>query len=301
MSKELSGILTALVTPFDKNGDIDDELLGKVVDRSVNAGLDAVVAGGGTGEVSSLSREERAHVFEVVADQAAGRVPVVANIGALTSKEAIGLGQQAERAGADVLMLITPYYEQLTHAETSKYIQDVAASTELPIMLYNNPGVTGTNLDADALGWFARKFENIKYVKDSSKDWEQALRLIQHHGDDIKLIAGWDSYVLGALVEGAAGVMAGAANVIPEEFAAVTRAFRAGDIDLARKLWAHAYPVVDALLSLPFAQAVKAGMNMQGFSVGSPREPLLELPQESLTPLKLALDKMSSTQPALQH
>lgn len=301
MPKELSGILTALITPFDKHGAIDDGLLGQVVDRSINAGLDAVVAGGGTGEVASLSRSERVHVFDVVATQTAGRVPVVANIGALTSKEAVFLGQEAERAGADVLMLITPYYEQLTHSETSKYIQDVAASTELPIMLYNNPGVTGTNLDADTLGLYAQKFENIKYVKDSSKDWEQALRLIQHHSENIKLIAGWDSFVLGALVEGAAGVMAGAANVIPDEFAAVTRAIRAGDINTARKLWAHAYPVVDALLSLPFAQAVKAGMNMQGFSVGAPREPLLELPQECLTPLKLALDKMISTQPSLQH
>lgn len=301
MSKELSGILTALVTPFDKNGAIDDEMLGKVVDRSINAGLDAVVAGGGTGEVSSLSYAERAHVFNVVADRAAGRVPVVANIGALTSKEAIGLGEEATQAGADVLMLITPYYEQLTHAETAKYIKDVASSTELPIMLYNNPSVTGVNLDAETLGWFGRKFENIKYVKDSSKDWEQALRLIQNHSDDIKLIAGWDSFVFGALLEGAVGVMAGAANVIPDEFAAVTRAIRAGDIDTARKLWAHAYPVVDALLSLPFAQAVKAGMNMQGLSVGSPREPLLALPPETLTPLKLALEKMTSTQPALQH
>lgn len=301
MPKEISGVLTALVTPFDADGEIDDNLLAKVVNRSVDAGIDAIVVGGGTGEVSSLSFGERVHLFDVAAEHTSGKVPVVANVGALTSKESIRLSQEAQRAGADVLMLITPYYEQLTHAETARYIKDVATTVELPIMLYNNPGVTGVNLDAETLAWYGRKFENIKYVKDSSKDWEQALRLIQHHKNDIGLIVGWDSFVFSALLEGATGIMAGAANVVPDEFAAVVRSFRAGDIDGARELWRQVYPVVDALLGLPFAQAVKAGMNMQGFSVGSPRKPLLELPSETLTPLKLALDALATGKPALQR
>ncbi|MCW4466785.1 dihydrodipicolinate synthase family protein [Glutamicibacter sp. MNS18] len=301
MSKELSGILTALATPFDQNGEIDDNLLTKVVDRSVDAGLDAVVVGGGTGEVSALSFGERVHLFQVVADHTSGKVPVVANVGALTSKESIKLSHEAQRAGADVLMLITPYYEQLTHAETAKYIKDVASSVELPIMLYNNPSVTGVNLDADTLAWFGRKFPNIKYVKDSSKDWEQGLRLIQHYKQDIGLIVGWDSFVISALVEGAAGVMAGAANVVPTQFAAVAEAIRDGRIDRARQLWSQVFPVVDALLALPFAQAVKAGMRLQGFDVGQPREPLLELPSETLTPLKKALEDMLRAEVALRH
>lgn len=294
MTKKINGALSALVTPFAEDGSVDDKLLRVVVDRSVDAGLDAVVAGGGTGEVATLDEGERTRVFEVVVDQTAGRVPVVANIGALTAAAAIRLGQSAERAGADVVMLITPYYEQLSHDETARYVRQVAGSVDLPIMLYNNPSVTGTNLDAGTLARFGREIENVQYVKDSSKDWEQALRLIHHHSDDIGLIVGWDSFLFSALLEGATGIMAGAANVVPDEIVAVTRALRAGDVEGARALWLRLFPVIDALLELPFVQAVKAGMQLRGVPVGSPREPLLELSPEGFARLETALAGLAS-------
>lgn len=289
MTKTISGVLSALVTPFAEDGTIDEKLLRGIVDRSVVAGLDAVVAGGGTGEVASLDDDERARLFEVVVDQTAGRVPVVANIGALTAARAIRLGQSAERAGADVVMLITPYYEQLSTEETARFIRQVAGSVDLPIMLYNNPSVTGTNLDAGTLARFGREIDNVQYVKDSSKDWEQALRLIHHHSDDIGLIVGWDSFLFSALLEGATGIMAGAANVVPDEIAAVATALRAGDVENARTLWLRLFPVIDALLELPFVQAVKAGLTLRGVPVGAPREPLLPLPADGVSRLEAAL------------
>lgn len=289
MTKELSGVLTALTTPFDDNEQIDVPLVQRMTDRSIKAGVDAVVVGGGTGEVAALSDEERLHLIETVVQHTAGRVPVVANTGGLRTKQTIRLSQAAERAGADVLMLITPFYEPLTDREIERYITDVAASVGIPIMLYNNPGVTGVNLGAHRLASFGRTIDNIRYVKDSSQDWEQALRLIHHHSDDIGLIMGWDSYSFSALLEGATGVMAGAANVIPDEIVAVVRAIRSGDIDTARMHWKRAYPVIDALLELPFTQAVKAGLRMRGEPVGIPREPLLELPAADLSRLEAAL------------
>lgn len=289
MTKTISGVLSALVTPFAEDGTIDEKLLRGIVDRSVGAGLDAVVAGGGTGEVATLDDDERARLFEVVVDQTAGRVPVVANIGALTAAKATRLGQSAERAGADVVMLITPYYEQLSTEETARFIRKVAGSVDLPIMLYNNPSVTGTNLDAETLARFGREIDNVQYVKDSSKDWEQALRLIHHHSDDIGLIVGWDSFLFSALLEGATGIMAGAANVVPDEIAAVAKAIRAGDIEGARALWLRLFPIIDALLELPFVQAVKAGLALRGVPVGSPREPLLDLPADGVSRLEAAL------------
>lgn len=293
MTKPISGVLSALVTPFAEDGRVDDKQLRAVVDRSVDAGLDAVVAGGGTGEVASLDDDERAQIFEVVVDQTAGRVPVVANIGGLTAPRVIRLGQAAERAGADVVMLITPYYEQLSAQETERFIQQVAGGVDLPIMLYNNPSVTGTNLGAETLAKLGRTIDNVQYVKDSSKDWEQALRLIHHHRDDIGLIVGWDSFLFSALLEGATGIMAGAANVVPDEIAAVAQALRAGDVEGARTLWLRLFPVIDALLELPFVQAVKAGMQLRGVPVGSPREPLLDLSPEGFARLESAISSLS--------
>jgi 4-hydroxy-tetrahydrodipicolinate synthase len=292
MAKEVSGILTALTTPFDDSGKIDEPLLRKVVDRSLDAGVDALVAGGGTGEFATLTDEERLRLFEVVIEHTAGRAPVICQTGGMTASKAIHLSQAAERAGADVLMLTNPYYEPLTVAEVSRYITDVASAVDTPIMLYNNPFTTGVNLDAQTLAAFGRDVPNIEYVKDSSKDYEQALRLIHHHRDDIKLIMGWDSYSFSALLEGATGVMVGAANLIPDEIVAVARALRAGDVDGARELWRRVFPVIDALLTVPFSQAVKAGLRLRGFPVGAPREPLQELEPEGVAQLEAALTRL---------
>jgi 4-hydroxy-tetrahydrodipicolinate synthase len=289
MSKELGGVLTALTTPFDESGKIDESLLKKVVDRSLDAGVDALVAGGGTGEFATLTDDERLRLFDVVIEHTGGRAPVVAQTGAMTTSKAIQLSRAAERSGADVLMLASPYYEPLTVAEISRYITDIASAVEIPIMLYNNPFTTGVNLDVETIAAFGRDVPNIQYVKDSSKDWEQALRLIHHHRDDIGLIMGWDSYSFSALLEGATGVMAGAANVVPDEIVAVVRALRAGDVDGARELWRRVFPVIDAMLALPFSQAVKAGLRLRGFPVGAPREPLEDLSAEGAARLEAAL------------
>jgi 4-hydroxy-tetrahydrodipicolinate synthase len=294
MTKELSGVLTALATPFNESGKIDSELLKKLVDRSLNAGVDALVAGGGTGEFATLGEGERRHLFEVVIEHTAGRAPVVAQTGAMTTSRAIQLSRAAERSGADVLMLAAPYYEPLTIEEITRYIKDVASAVEIPIMLYNNPFTTGVNLDAETLAGFGRDVDNIRYVKDSSKDWEQALRLIHHHRDDIGLIMGWDSYSFSALLEGAVGVMAGAANVVPDEIVGVVRAIRAGDVNGAREQWRRVFPVIDAMLAVPFTQAVKAGLRLRGEPVGSPREPLLDLAPEGVSRLADALARLNN-------
>ncbi|MFV9429040.1 dihydrodipicolinate synthase family protein [Rhodococcus aetherivorans] len=293
MAKELRGVLTALPTPFTVDDTIDARLMQRVVDRNIDAGVDALVVGGGTGEYTSLTNAERRQIFDIVIEHVAGRVPVVAHTGSLTTREAVDLSTAAEAAGADVLMLITPYYEPLTDNEINRYVETVAGSANIPIMLYNNPGVTGVNLSAEGIARFGREIDNIEYVKDSSHDWEQALRLIHHHSQDIKLIMGWDSFSFSALTEGAAGIMAGAANVVPNEIVAVVRAIREGDLHRARDEWLRVFPVIDAMMAIPFTQAVKAGMRLQGEPIGSPRAPLDDLDAEAEALLKLALDRLN--------
>lgn len=294
MSQELRGVLTALSTPFNQDETIDVDTLRKIVDRSIDAGVDGVVAAGSTGEVGALSSEERLLLIKTVIEQANGRVPVIANTGATSTAEAILLSKAAEQLGADVLMLITPYYEPLTLEETVTYIKDVARSVSIPVMLYNIPPVTGVNLDPATVRALAEEVENIRYIKDSSANWEQALQLIHHHSDVIGTFIGWDAYLYSALVEGAAGVMAGTANVVPDEIVAVTRRINDGDLAGARELWKNVYPVIDALLTSPFIPAVKAGLTLQGLPAGAPKRPTAELDADQLAKVEQALAKLSS-------
>ena len=293
MTNQLRGVLTALTTPFDSEENIDRTLLGQVIDRSIDGGVDGLLVGGSTAEFATMSAEERQSMVEFVIDHTAGRVPVVAQTGATSTQEAIRHSLAAQRAGADVLMLVTPYYEPLTLAETVDYIKTVAAAVDIDVMLYNIPGATGINLDPDTVRELAEGVANIRYIKDSSADWEQALKLIHHHSDVIGTFIGWDSYIYSGLVEGAAGMVAGAANVVPAEIVSVSNRIADGDLHGAREEWNRLYPVIDAMISEPFIQSVKAGMELQGHPVGSPRRPMADTDPAARERIKAALDALS--------
>ncbi len=290
MAKEMSGVLTALTTPFNADNEIDIPVLKAVVDRSVNGGVDGIVAGGSTGEVGTMSHEERLQLVDVIIEHNAGRVPVIAQTGACSTAQAIKLTKAAEKAGADVIMLVTPFYEPISIDETCRYIADVAEVTDLPIMLYNIPGATGVNLDPETVRKLATEIPNVKYIKDSSADYEQALRLIREHGDVIDTYIGWDVYLYSALVEGAKGILAGAANVVPNELVRVTKLIKEGDLKTALDEWGKLYPVIDVMFRTAFIPAIKAGCALQGLDVGVPRQPVSALSAADTAVLKAALD-----------
>lgn len=294
MTTELRGVLTALTTPFNADESIDVATLRKVVDRSIDAGVNGVVAAGSTGEVGSLSSDERLLLVDTVIEATAGRVPVVAQTGATTTAEAIRLSQAAEKSGADVLMLLTPYYEPISEAETVSYIKDVAGSVDIPVMLYNIPPVTGINLTPDTVRSLATEVDNVRYIKDSSANWEQALTLIHDHSDVISTIVGWDVYAYSALVEGAVGVMAGAANVVPNELVNVTSLIAEGDLQGALTAWKRVYPVISHLFQTGFIPGIKAGLELQGLPVGVPRRPLAPLPAQDVEGLRVLLDELAN-------
>lgn len=295
MTNDLRGVLTALAIPFDADEQLDVPALHRVVDRSIEGGVHGVVAGGSTGEFATMSPDERIRMVEEVTAHVAGRVPVIAQTGAVTTAEAIRQSKAAERAGADVLMIVTPYYEALSLDETTAYLRDVVDKVELPIMLYNIPGATGVNLDPDTIGTLADEFEHVRYVKDSSANWEQGLRLIHHHGDRIGTFIGWDVYLYSALAEGAAGVMAGTANVVPAEIVAVYDAVAAGDLAGALTQWKRLYPVIDSMIAGDFIPAVKAGLDLQGVPAGVPRRPMAPLAPDAREQLRSALEALRAT------
>jgi 4-hydroxy-tetrahydrodipicolinate synthase len=277
MTVQLRGVLTALATPFATDGDVDTARLRALVDRSIEGGVHGVVACGSTGEFSALTGDERRLVVETVVDQVARRVPVIAQTGATSTAEAVRLSRHAQSVGADVVMTVAPYYEPLSIEETLTYLRAVAGSVDIPVMLYNLPVATGVDLDPDTVGALAREVENIRYIKNTTVDMAQSAALIHNYGDVISTFVGWDSLLLSALSEGAAGVMAGTANVVPTELVAVYDAVSAGDLEGARRAWAQIYPLIDAIMNQPFIAAVKAGMAAVGFPVGVPRAPVAEL------------------------
>jgi 1-pyrroline dehydrogenase/4-hydroxy-tetrahydrodipicolinate synthase len=291
MTAQLRGILTALATPFAADGSIDVPRLRSLVDRSIDGGVHGVVACGSTGEFSAMSGDERRLVVETVVDAAAGRVPVVAQTGAASTHEAIALSRHAQSAGVDVVMLVTPYYEALSLDETLTYLRTVSGSIDIPVMLYNLPAATGVDLHPDTVGALAREVGNIQYIKNTTIDLNQAAALIHNHGDVVKTFVGWDSLTLAALVEGAAGVMAGTANIVPAELVAVYDAVNAGDLPEARRRWARVQPLIEAIMNEPFVSAVKAALGAVGFPIGAPRPPVAALdPQATARIGKLAAE-----------
>jgi 4-hydroxy-tetrahydrodipicolinate synthase len=277
MTVQLRGVLTALATPFATDGSVDETRLRALVDRSIDGGVHGVVACGSTGEFSALSGDERRLVVETVVDQTARRVPVIAQTGATSTAEAIRLSRHAQSAGADVIMPVAPYYEPLTVEETLTYLRAVAGSVDIPVMVYNLPVATGVDLAPDTVGALAREVENIRYIKNTTTDMAQSAALIHDHGDVISTFVGWDSLLLSAVAEGAAGVMSGVSNAVPTELVSVYDALSAGDLDGARRAWAQIYPFVEAIMNLPFVAAVKAALAAVGFPVGVPRAPVAEL------------------------
>jgi 4-hydroxy-tetrahydrodipicolinate synthase len=282
MTVQLRGVLTALATPFAPDGSVDEARLRALVDRSIEGGVHGVVACGSTGEFSALSGDERRLVVETVADQAAHRVPVIAQTGATSTAEAIALSRHAQSAGVDVVMPVAPYYEALSVEETLTYLRTVAGSVDIPVMLYNLPAATGVDLHPDTVGTLAREVDNIRYIKNTTIDMAQSAALIHNHGDVISTFVGWDSLLLSALAEGAAGVMAGTANVVPNELVAVYDAVNAGDLQEARRAWSQVYPLIDAIMAEPFIPAVKAALTAVGFPVGPPRPPIAELAPDAV-------------------
>ena len=286
MTVQLRGVLTALATPFTADGSVDEALLRKVVDRSIDGGVHGVVACGSTGEFSALTLDERRMVVETVIDQAAGRVPVIAQTGAPGTAEAIRLSRHAQSAGADVIMPVAPYYEPLSVEETVTYLRAVAASVDIPVMIYNLPVATGVDLSPDTVGALAREVENIRYIKNTTIDMAQSAELIHNHGDVISTFVGWDTLLLASLIEGAAGFTAGTANIVPTELVAVWDAVQGGKIAEARQAWDRVFPVIDAITQAPFNAAIKGVLDALGHPIGVPRAPLAPLDPSTATRIK---------------
>jgi 4-hydroxy-tetrahydrodipicolinate synthase len=292
---EISGVLSAVVTPFTgPDSELDEPRLRELIERTISGGVHGLVPCGSTGEFAAMSLDERRTVVEIVLDQARGRVPVIAHVGAMTTRDAVGLARHAEARGAAAVMAVAPYYEPLSVGEIKHYFRAVADAVSVPVVLYNLPVATGVNLTPDDVADLARGTENIRYVKDTTGDLSQAAKLIHDYGDVVTTFVGWDTLFYASLLEGSPGSILGAANFIMPQLRAMYDAIQAGDLATARTEWLRIFPVMQFLVSGGYVAAVRGALDILGHPVGPARAPI-----EDLEPARRAeLETMLKNLPA---
>ncbi|MDJ0850179.1 MAG: 4-hydroxy-tetrahydrodipicolinate synthase [Myxococcota bacterium] len=269
------GTFTALVTPF-RDGEVDETALRHLVEHQVEAGVDGVVPCGSTGESATLSHPEHCRVVEVVVEAAAGRVAVLAGTGSNNTREAIELTQHAREAGADGALLISPYYNKPTQEGIVAHFTAVARESGLPLVVYNIPGRTASNMLPETLGRLAR-VEGVVGVKESCGDIDQIAHVVAACGDGFSVLSGDDAVTLPLLAVGGHGVISTSANVAPADMVELVRTARAGDFAGARKVHFRLLPLFDALFCETNPIPVKAAVAMQGRCSDEIRLPLTPL------------------------
>jgi 4-hydroxy-tetrahydrodipicolinate synthase len=199
-------------------------------------------------------------------------------VGAMTTRDAVGLARHAETSGAAAVMAVAPYYEPLTLGETKNYFRAIADAVSVPVVIYNLPVATGLNLTPEDIAGLARSTGNIRYVKDTTNDLTQAARLIHDHGDEITTFVGWDTLFFSSLVEGAPGSIIGAANFLTPQLRAVYDAVQAGDLATAKGHWLRIFGILEFLVSGGYVAAVRGALDILGYPAGPARAPIEELP-----------------------
>ncbi|MFD0258236.1 dihydrodipicolinate synthase family protein [Kitasatospora indigofera] len=274
----LEGIIAYPVTPFSAaDGRVDTDRLAALVDRLVRAGCHAVAPLGSTGESAYLEDEEWYEAAEASVAAVAGRVPAVVGIADLTTRSAVRRARFAERAGADVVMVLPLSYWKLDEREVSRHFTAVADAVGIPVMIYNNPATSGIDLSPELMVSLVERVGNITMVKESSGDVQRMHRLAQLSDGRLPFYNGSNPLALEAFAAGAAGWCTAAPCLIPELTLELYRAVRAGDLPAARAAFYRQLPVLQFILRGGLPTTVKAGLALDGFPAGDPRHPLLPL------------------------
>ena len=283
------GSAVALVTPFDENGNVNFDKIKELVDFQIENGTDAIVACGTTGEASTMNDEEHLAAIKAIIDAANKRVPVIAGTGGNDTAHSIYLSQEAEKLGADALLIITPYYNKANKSGLRKHFVSIANSVKLPIILYNVPSRTKVNIPPALVADLARNVDNIVALKEACGDLAQVAEVCRLVPDDFAVYSGNDDSILPLLSLGGSGVISVLANVCPRETHDLVAKFFEGDIEGSRKLQLGMKPLIDALFIEVNPVPVKTAVNLLGFNVGDLRLPLAEMEEEDLEVLKREL------------
>ncbi|OHE18934.1 MAG: 4-hydroxy-tetrahydrodipicolinate synthase [Syntrophobacterales bacterium GWC2_56_13] len=278
------GAIVAIVTPF-RNGKVDEQALRKLIEEQIAAGTDGIVPCGTTGESTTLSHEEHDRVIEITIDAARKRVPVIAGTGSNSTAEALRLTRHAWEAGADGALLVCPYYNRPTQEGLYQHYRTIAEEVPIPIIIYNIPGRTGTNLLPETLAKLA-KIKNIVGVKEASGSLKQMSDVIQLCGSDFDVLSGDDIFTLPLLAIGGKGVISVISNIVPADMAEMVDVFAAGDLEQARALHYRMAPLIDVLFIETNPIPVKAALAMMGKIEYELRLPLCRMSEKNEGALK---------------
>ncbi len=274
----------ALVTPFNEDG-VDFEKLGELIEYHIKNNTDALIVCGTTGESTTMSDEEQFAVIDFTVKKVNKRIPVIAGTGSNDTMHSVYLCQEAEKLGADGLLVITPYYNKTNQRGLKLHFETIAASTELPIILYNVPGRTGVNIKPSVIAELA-KIENIVAVKEASGDIAQVAEIARLVPEGFAIYSGNDDSILPLLSLGGVGVISVVANICPKETHDLVEKFLNGDVKGSRELQLGMKALIDKLFIEVNPIPVKTAMNILGFEVGDLRLPLAPMEENNLKALR---------------
>jgi 4-hydroxy-tetrahydrodipicolinate synthase len=288
----LGEVLTAVVTPFDSNGDVDLERFRGLARHLVDNGSDGLVVTGTTGEAPTLTDAERLDLWEAAVDEVGDRATVTAGTGTYSTRHSVHLTERADELGVDAFLVVTPYYSKPPLRGIVEHFKAIAAVTEKPIVAYNIPGRVVLNLDPAAIAQLA-EIENVKAVKQANSDLEQARRIVELGLD---LYAGDDDIVLPFLEVGGVGGICVHTHVVGPQVKELVTRYRRGDVDGARELDRRLRPAIELLKVAPNPIAIKAALNLLGHEVGGCRLPLVEATAEERELVRDCLQRLGLTQ-----
>lgn len=281
-------VVTAMVTPFDANGEIDFHATKQLTEHLIANGTDALVVAGTTGESPTLSTEEKVQLFKFVTETAAGRVPVIAGTGSNDTRASIALTRRAEEAGVDGIMLVTPYYNKPSQEGMFQHFKAIAEATGLPVMLYNIPGRSVVNLSVDTVVRLSA-IDNIVSIKEASGNLDAAAEIIERTPENFTLYSGDDGLTLPLLSIGAAGIVSVAAHIIGNDMQEMINSFKQGDVRAAAEQHRKLLPIMNALFAAPNPVPVKTALQLSGIQVGGVRLPMIPLTREETITLRKSL------------
>ncbi len=285
------GAGVAIVTPFHEDGSVNYEAFEKQIERQIEGGTDAIIVCGTTGEASTLSHEEHLDVIRYCVEKVNKRIPVIAGTGSNCTETAVYLSQEAEKIGADGLLIVTPYYNKCTQKGLLEHFKIIAESVSLPIILYNIPGRTGGVLIApETICTLCREVKNIVGVKDATGNISGVAKLMHMAAGDVDVYSGNDDQIVPILSLGGKGVISVLSNIAPKQTHDICQMYFDGNVEGSRDLQLKAIPVIDGLFCEVNPIPVKKAMNFMGLEAGPLRRPLTEMEDAHAAGLKKAME-----------
>ena len=278
------GCGTAIITPFTENG-VNFEEFKRMIEFQIENNVDAIIVCGTTGESSTMTIEERKETIKCAIDTVNGRIPVIAGTGSNCTASAIEMSKWAEEAGADAVLLVTPYYNKTTQEGLIAHYTAIAKEITIPIILYNVPSRTGLNI-APKTCLELSKIENIVAIKEASGNLSQIAEIAEACGDNLAIYSGNDDQIVPILSLGGIGVISVLSHLVPNDVHTMVTSFLEGDTKTATKLQLRTLNLTKALFSEVNPIPVKAACNIMGFNVGIPRLPLIEMSKDGQAKLK---------------